>query len=70
MKTTESGEMNARSFGEEVYVEAVSNLDGCKCDDEYRLRVALAQERSRPTIFTPDYSGVKNARCATFGRCR
>ncbi len=69
MKTRESNDV-ARAFGEETYVEAAANLGECMCDDERRLRVALAQERTRPAIFSPDYNGVKNARCATFGRCK
>jgi hypothetical protein len=70
MKTKKAKDMDARSFGEETYVEAPANLDECMCDSERRLRVALAQERTRPGVFAPDYAGVKNARCATFGRCK
>lgn len=58
------------SFGEKSYVEAAAKLGGCVCDEEYRLHIALAEQRTRPSVFSPDFSGVQNARCATFGRCK
>ncbi len=57
-------------FGEKNYIEAPANLSGCVCDDEHRLHIALAEQRTRPAVFSPDFTGVRNARCATSGRCR
>jgi len=57
-------------LAEEHFVEAYANLEECRCVDEHRLHVALAETRARPVIFAPDYIGIKGARCATFGRCR
>lgn len=59
-----------RELGERNYVEAVANLGECICDEEHKLHIALAEQRTRPSVFFPDFNGVKNARCATFGRCR
>lgn len=59
-----------RCCGERNYVEAVANLGECVCDDERRLRIALTEQRIRPSVFFPDYIGVEGARCATFGRCK
>lgn len=55
---------------EEDYVEAPANLRQCTCGEEHRLHIALSETRARPAVYTPDHAGIKNARCATFGRCR
>ncbi len=61
---------NMAEFEEGDYVEAPANLRQCTCGEEHRLHMALSETRARPVVFTPDHAGVKNARCATFGRCR
>jgi hypothetical protein len=55
---------------EDRYVEAPANLRQCTCGEEHRLHIALSETRARPAVYTPDHAGIKNARCATFGRCR
>jgi hypothetical protein len=55
---------------DEDYVEAPANLTQCVCGEEHRLHIALSETRARPSVYTPDHAGIKNARCATFGRCR
>ena len=60
----------AKEIGEQGYIEAVANLPECTCAEEHRLHIALAETRARLVIYAPDYVGVENARCATFGRCR
>jgi hypothetical protein len=60
----------AGEFAEKHFVEAVANLEQCKCMDEHRLHVALSETRARPGVYAPDHIGIKGARCATFGRCK
>jgi hypothetical protein len=60
----------AERIAETSYVEASANLDECVCGNERRLHVALSEQSTRPGVFAPDFGGVKNARCATFGRCK
>jgi hypothetical protein len=55
---------------EEDYIEAPANLNQCVCEEEHRLHIALSETRARPAVYTPGHAGIKNARCATFGRCR
>jgi hypothetical protein len=61
---------NSEGSEEQNYVEAPANLLQCTCGEEHRLHVALSETRARPVVFTPDHVGIKNARCATFGRCK
>ena len=68
----ERGKINAREFAEQNYVEAPAKVSECFCEGEHRLHVALSEQRSTrlAKIFMPDHTGLKNARCLTFGRCK
>lgn len=70
MDMNTSGDGMMGGYAEDSYREAPANLGECMCGAEHRLHVALAEQRTRPGVFAPDFSGVKNARCATFGRCK
>ncbi len=61
-------EKNVKKLAEDHYVEAYANLDECACKDEHRLHVALAENRARPIVYTPEHIGIKGAGCATWGR--
>jgi len=65
-------EINVKEFAEQNYVEAPAKVGECFCEDEHNLHVALSEQRSTrlARIFMPDHTGLKNARCMTFGRCR
>jgi hypothetical protein len=71
MITKESRFEKVREGVEDTFVEAPANLSECSCASEHRLHVALSETRARPVVFAPDYTGLKDAYCETFGRrCR
>ncbi len=65
-------ELKVKDLAEQNYVEAYAKSGECFCEDEHRLHVALSEQRSTrlARIFMPDHTGLENARCLTFGRCR
>ncbi len=70
MDTRERIDFKVGDLAEANFVEAPANLGECVCTEEHRLHVALSEQRGRPVLFSPDHKGIKNARCATFGRCK